>query len=190
MGTAGTMRLSVVVVTYNSAHCIGECVEALARVLPDCEVIVVDNMSADATLATASATDVRVRVVQMGCNAGFGRACNEGVRRAAHDHVLLMNPDVLVLHAEREELELAFAQRSMGLLAAELIGQHGPGPARAQLFSNKPWRSELLYMAIGPFEPRELSARRRIAPVQAPAWACAAALLIRRSEFLSLGGFN
>jgi N-acetylglucosaminyl-diphospho-decaprenol L-rhamnosyltransferase len=184
------VRLSVVIVTYNSAHCIAESVQALARALPNCEVIVVDNMSADATLATATATDARVRVVEMGCNAGFGRACNEGVRRAAHEHVLLMNPDVVVHHAARNELEVAFAQQSFGLMAGELIRTHTRGSPQAQLFARRSWLTELLHMAVGPFEPRELSGRSRIARVQVPAWACAALLLVRRSEFLALGGFD
>jgi N-acetylglucosaminyl-diphospho-decaprenol L-rhamnosyltransferase len=184
------MRLSVVIVTYNSAHCIGECVRALTRVLPNCEVIVVDNMSADATVSTTTATDARVRVVQMGGNAGFGRACNAGVRCASHDHVLLMNPDVVLLHAERDELELAFAQENLGLMAGELIGPHARAPAQARLFRYRSWISELLYTALGPFEPRELSQHHRFPRVHAPAWACAAVLLIRRSEFLALGGFD
>jgi GT2 family glycosyltransferase len=158
-----TMTLSVVIVTYNSGHCIAECLRALARVLPNCEVIVVDNLSVDSTVTTSTATDARVRVVQMGCNAGFGRACNAGVRQAAHDHVLLMNPDVVVVHAERDELDVAFAEPSFGLVAPEMIGPHTRGSAQAQLFAGKSWLSELLHMSLDPFEPRELSARRRIA---------------------------
>ncbi len=184
------MTLSVVIVTYNSAHCIVECMQALARVLPNSELIVVDNMSVDATLATVTATDARARVVQMGCNAGFGRACNEGVRRAAHNHVLLINPDVVVLHAARNELEVAFAKRSLGLMAAELIGPHTRGSAQAHLFACRSWLTELLHMAFDPFEPRELAGRRRIARVRGPAWASGALLLVRRSEFLALGGFD
>src|SRR5437660_536368 len=105
------MTLSVVIVTYNSTHCVAECVQALARVLPTCEVIVVDNLSVDTTVATATATDPRVRIVQMGYDAGFGRAANQGVRRATHDHVLLVNPDVVVHEAARDELEAAFTEK-------------------------------------------------------------------------------
>jgi GT2 family glycosyltransferase len=184
------MRLSVVIVTYNSAHCIADCVRAAKRVLCGCEIIVVDNLSVDATIATTTATDARVRVVQMGDNAGFGRACNAGVRCASHEHVLLMNPDVVLLHVARRELELAFAEETLGMIAGELVGPHNGGAARPALFPYRSWMSELFSTALGPFEPRELSAHHHVTCVDVPAWACAAALLIRRSEFLALGGFD
>lgn len=183
------MKLSVVIVTYNSAKCIAECVRAIRRVFPDCEVIVVDNMSVDLTLAIATATDPLVGVLQMGRNAGFGRACNEGVQRARHDHVLLMNPDVVLGAATHTELEAAFAKGSFGLMAPELI-EAPRGPAQAQLFGSRSWLGELLHMAFGPFEPRELSRRRRTGRTGAPVWASGALLLVRRSEFLRLGGFD
>src|SRR5438477_8099393 len=183
------MKLSVVIVSHDSAHCIAECRRAVRRVLHDCEVIVVDNRSVDATVTTTTTIDPRTRIVQMDDNVGFARACNAGVRVASHDHVLLMNPDVVLLHVSRRDLELALSQRRLGLLAGELIGTRASA-ARAHLFPNRSWMSELLYTALGPFEPRELSARHRVSRVDVPAWACAAAVLIRRSEFLPLGGFD
>ena len=183
------MRLSVVIVSHNSAHCIADCLRAVSQVLHDCEVIVVDNRSVDATVATTTRVDPRIRVVQMGANVGFARACNAGVRAASHDHVLLMNPDVALLRAERADLELAFSQETLGMLAVELIGTH-TGVAQPQLFPDRSWIGELLYTALGPFEPRELSVHHRPSRFGAPAWASAAAVLIRRSEFLALGGFE
>ena len=184
------MSLSVVIVTFNSAHCIAECVNGVARVLPDCELIVVDNMSSDATLDIASATDARPMALQMGCNAGFGRACNTGVRRATREHVLLVNPDVVLVDAVHDELEAAFAKATLGLMAAELVAHDTRSVTGAPLFPYTSWSRELVNAAIGPFEPHELSSRRRAAPVGAPAWASAAVLLLRRSEFVSLGGFD
>ena len=184
------MRLSVVIVTYNSAGCIAECLEALKRALPNSEMIVVDNMSRDATLATATATDARVRVVRMSYNAGFGRACNEGVRIAEHDHVLLVNPDVVLVDATTDALESALAAPRLGLMAPELVVPHARGHTQAQLVARRSWLGELLRAAFGPFEPRELAGRARIARGREPAWAHAALLVVRRSEFLEVGGFD
>ena len=63
--------------------------------------LVLADVRVDATVATTTRVDPQIRVVQMGDNVGFARACNAGVRAASHDHVLLMNPDVALLHAER-----------------------------------------------------------------------------------------
>ena len=177
------------IVTHNSGHCIAACVRAVRRVLSTCEVIVVDNMSTDETVATARSTDAGIRVVQMGCNAGFGRACNRGVQLAAHDHVLLLNPDVEVLYASRSDLERVFSDQTFGLVAPELIGPRSRDVPRPQLFAQRSWLREVARMALDPYKPREL-AGRRMERVEAAAWACAALLLVRRGEFLALGGFD
>ena len=78
------MGVSVVVVTHNSEHCIQACLAAAQRVLGGCELIVVDNLSEDATLERVTAIAPGARIVEMGCNAGFGRGCNAG---SSHRHL-------------------------------------------------------------------------------------------------------
>lgn len=73
--------------------------DALASFLPateiDLEVIVVDNASGNGRLETLLAHYPLVRFIQMGYNAGFSRANNEGIRQSSGDIVLLLNPDTL-----------------------------------------------------------------------------------------------
>src|SRR5262249_54662946 len=93
---AQTLRLSVVVVAYNSAASLPALLDALgAQMAAGDEVIVVDNASHDATAALAAAHPAVGRVVQPGGNVGFAAGSNAGARAATGDAVLLLNPDVV-----------------------------------------------------------------------------------------------
>jgi len=90
-------RLAVIIVTYNSAREIRDCLGALpaaARVTPY-EAVVVDNASADGTAAIVRAARPDVRVIEAGGNLGFARANNVGIGATASDLVLLLNPDTV-----------------------------------------------------------------------------------------------
>jgi GT2 family glycosyltransferase len=88
--------LSVVIVTFNDASVVGDCLEALEPELrPGDEVIVVDNGSSDASADLAEARP-GVRVMRLGRNAGYMAACNAGAARARGSLLVLLNPDTLV----------------------------------------------------------------------------------------------
>ena len=184
------MRLSVVVVTHNSEHCIQACLAEAQRVLGRCELIVVDNLSEDATLERAIAIAPDAHIVEMGRNAGFGRACNAGARAATYEHVILMNPDVVLRQVDRALLEKLMSDDQFGLIAPGLAFDHNEGAAQPQMFARVSWLSELTAMALGPLRPRELARRARPATHGDASWACGALVIIRRREFLDVGGFD
>jgi glycosyltransferase involved in cell wall biosynthesis len=186
---AVTLPLSVVIVTYNSAHCIAECIQAVRRVLGDCELIVVDNRSQDGTVMFARDADPLGRVIPMGRNAGYGTAVNSGVSAATNDHVMVMNPDVILERADREGLMSSMERESLGLMALALRAD-GEQAAHPHVYERGSWSGELATMALGPFRPHGL--RRRFSPARphAVAWAAGALFLVRREEFQRLGGFN
>lgn len=90
---------SVVIPTWNGR-------EHLARTLPSVvaalagnqrnEVLVIDNASNDGTAEFLADAFPSVRVVELGTNLGFGRACNAGFSLARHDIVVLLNNDMRV----------------------------------------------------------------------------------------------
>ncbi len=91
-------RVAVVIVTFNSADVLADCLRSL-RSQGVCltDVVVADNASKDGCLALAeSVTDLPVRTVQMGRNAGFAAAINAGIGvldTRKLDAVFVMNPD-------------------------------------------------------------------------------------------------
>jgi GT2 family glycosyltransferase len=88
--------LSIIIVNFKSEQLI---MDALASFLPtaeiDLEVIIVDNASGNSGLDALFAPYPSVRFIQMGYNAGFARANNEGIRQSSGDTILLLNPDTL-----------------------------------------------------------------------------------------------
>ena len=90
-GAIVTPRAAVVIVTYNSASCIGDCLRALEG---QGEVWVVDNASADDTCRRVRAAVPRVGLIRNRSNRGFAAAVNQGIQASRAPLVLLMNPDV------------------------------------------------------------------------------------------------
>ncbi|MGX7824055.1 glycosyltransferase [Actinokineospora sp. 24-640] len=88
--------VAVVVVTYNSAEVITECLAALPAALDgvDGRVIVVDNASSDATTELAAAADPAAKIVHRPGNDGFGAGVNAGIAHAQGCDVLVLNADV------------------------------------------------------------------------------------------------
>ncbi len=172
--------ISVVMVTYNSEACVGACIDALAEWLPDAERLVIDNASTDGSRTVAERHGATV--VALAENIGFGRACNVGARRAKHDYVLFLNPDVTVRGVDRSALVELFGAASFGLIV--------PAATSTFMFSERRWAQEMLSLTLGALRPRELPRSSPARGDGSAVWASGAVLLVRVSEFLELGGFD
>ncbi len=123
-------RLSVVVVTWNSAADIELCLTRLETcTTTPFEVIVVDNASGDATreVVSAFAAERRPdtwRLIANDANTGYTRAANQGFRAARGDLVVFLNPDTAVSRGWDGELERALAP---GVGAVGPISNHAAG---------------------------------------------------------------
>lgn len=86
-------RISVHIVTYQSASTIETCLEALLRQQDaDFAVCVIDNASRDDTVARVRRFDVPLRVNTH--NSGYAAAHNQAIDQTSSDYVLTLNPDV------------------------------------------------------------------------------------------------
>lgn len=83
-------RVTAVIVAYESAAVIGDCLATLANIA---SIIVVDNASTDTTLEAVEAARPDAAIVTINENIGFGPAANEGLNRVATEFALLINPD-------------------------------------------------------------------------------------------------
>lgn len=92
-----TPLVSLIVVTYNSAQLLPACLDALlATEYAPCELLVVDNASADGTPELVAARYPQARLLANQANLGFGRACNTGAAAARGELLVFLNPDVIV----------------------------------------------------------------------------------------------
>lgn len=94
--------LSVVIVTWNSEHEIGECLNSIIDNTKDLnyEIVIVDNNSSDNTLDVAGKIAEkkfhRIKIIINGENAGFTKACNQGIFSSSGKSILLLNPDTKI----------------------------------------------------------------------------------------------
>lgn len=183
------MRLSVVVVTFNSAACVGAAVDSVARALPQAEIVAVDNASEDDTIAVLSSRPA-VRVLSSPQNVGFGRACNQGAEAAGGTHLLFLNPDVVVTEADEGRLRPLGERKPFGLIAPVLT-RTDRGRERVEggkLESH--WLWDYLSATWLTLWPRELPLPTGARTNGRVDWVSAALLLADAGEFRRLGGFD
>lgn len=94
------VKLSVVIVNYNVCYFLEQTLlsvrQAAAALGEPVEVFVVDNNSADASVAMVRARFPEVILLENKDNPGFSRANNQALRLATGQYQLLLNPDTLV----------------------------------------------------------------------------------------------
>src|SRR5690242_13806787 len=85
--------ISVVIPTFNRARCVANAVDSvLVQTFKDCEVIVVDDGSTDATAEVLKGYGNRVRVIQQS-NRGVSAARNAGIRSARGEWIAFLDSD-------------------------------------------------------------------------------------------------
>ena len=102
-------KVSVQIVTWNSARYIGDCLDALQRqTMTDFSVVVIDNGSRDGTVELVRSGYPTAAVLENFKNVGFARGNNQGIKMAKGEYVLVLNPDVIVTPTFLERI-VAFA---------------------------------------------------------------------------------
>ena len=143
-------RSSIVIVTYNQLVYTKACLATLLAntpVVPEYELIVVDNGSSDGTVEyLENLQEPRVRVVRNSCNRGFAAAVNQGVTQARGEVVVLLNNDTLVASGWLDGLIRHLAEPTVGLVGPVT----NSAPNESQI--------EIPYETYGGFE--EFAARR------------------------------
>jgi GT2 family glycosyltransferase len=115
--------VTIIVVTYNSAHCLAA-LHPLLQHGP--HIIVSDNASGDGTAAQAQALWPQATVLAHERNLGFGAANNRALAQVQTPFALLLNPDCEMSVAQLQQLLAAADQfPEAAMLAPQLVDAHG-----------------------------------------------------------------
>lgn len=175
--------VTVIIVNFNGGDMICQCLDALARQsFRDFSTVVVDNHSADGSVAAIRAQHPQVEILALSTNVGFAGGVNHALRTGAQGPlVALLNPDAfpaedwlknLVAAATKHAEVAAFGSR----MYSDEAQQHLDGVGDAYHVSGLPWRQ-----GHGCANTAQHDAQREIfAP-------CAAAALYRRSALDAVG---
>jgi O-antigen biosynthesis protein len=179
-------NVSVVVLNYNRAQTTIECLQALGRATTPLlrEIIVVDNGSRQEELDVLRAVvEHPARLVEVGCNRYFGEGNNIGAEQATGDYLVFLNNDAFVEPGWLDEMAWAMAtDPEVAAVGAMLLYPDGrvqevgglvlPTGNAAQIGKGAVWGPEH-YTEIYPVD-----------------YCSASCLLLRRNDFLSVGGFS
>lgn len=158
--------VGVVVVTWNSARFIMNCLASIPR-SPGVQVIVVDNHSSDSTVKLVNAEFPGVLLIRNSRNTGYAHANNQGLSELGFRHegtgdrvqglgkdsaprpptpaprlVLLLNPDTVLPSGGLERMvEYLDAHPEAGALAPRLVDSDGNPQASVRRFPT--WRNML-----------------------------------------------
>ena len=101
-------NITIVIVTYNSAKWIANCLQSVFRTeYKNFNVIVVDNASGDESATIITKEFPQAKLIQLKDNVGFSGGNNIGIQQALEDGsdaVVLLNPDTQVKENWLDEL--------------------------------------------------------------------------------------
>lgn len=155
------MNLSIIIVTFNSNIYIKECLESVFKNLTESknhEIIIIDNNSSDSTVETVNVMKNNfTRIILNSSNVGYAKSVNQGVRQAAFENILLLNPDTVIYSNSISCLLAALSLDNIGVVGPKLINRNGS----FQLSSRRHFPTFLI-LAIHIFKLNKLFPKSRL----------------------------
>jgi GT2 family glycosyltransferase len=97
MVSAASDKVSVLIITFNSAATLAACLESVrSQDYKPLEIIIVDNSSTDGTRELLRSAPANADVILNPRNVGFAAAQNQGIRKSHGGWLLSLNPDVVL----------------------------------------------------------------------------------------------
>jgi N-acetylglucosaminyl-diphospho-decaprenol L-rhamnosyltransferase len=164
-------RVTVVMATFHSSHCVAELGACLAG-FP--QVVVVDNASTDDTVVQLKQHLPQATVLVNQQNMGFGAANNRAIAAAQTEFVLLLNPDCVITAEAVESL-------------VDAIGRYPRVAAVGPQLLDRKGQLDLSYCMRAGGWPTKGPAAEGDLSVGFLSGAC---MLIRRDAMQQIGGFD
>jgi GT2 family glycosyltransferase/lipopolysaccharide/colanic/teichoic acid biosynthesis glycosyltransferase len=189
------VTVSIVIVTYNSSRVIGACLDSLAA---DCaaglaEVIVVDNASADDSVAVVRRDYPWAALIAGRENLGYSKGVNLGIQHARGRFLLILNPDTVVRRGTLRRL-IDFAEKTpdAGVIGPRLVFHDGTVQLSCRRFYT--FRVLLLRRTpLGRIFPRARALREHLMldfdhdATREVDWVLGAAMFVRREAVDNVG---
>jgi GT2 family glycosyltransferase len=183
------MKISVVIVTYNSEPFIAKCIASVDRAVQGIphEILVVDNNSSDRTRQIIEHFPNSHRLLKNGKNLGFSKGINRALRESSGQFVLVMNPDVFICSPSLQPMVDFMANHpNIGVMGCKMLNldnslQYSKG-SFATLFS-------ILHRGILPRPMRKYDfwGYDKMGPCD---WVTGAFMLIKRDLIEKVGYFD
>jgi GT2 family glycosyltransferase/glycosyltransferase involved in cell wall biosynthesis len=176
--------VSIIIPTYGQVDFTLRCLAAIARNRPVCsiEILVIDDASPDPEVEILAAIP-GIRLIRQTTNLGYLHSTNAAAAVARGKFLLLLNNDTQVQPGWLDPmLALFHAAPAVGAVGSKLIYPDG----RLQEAGGIIWADGSGWN-VGRFDPPDLPVHDYVREVD---YCSAACLLVRRSVFLDIGGFD
>lgn len=130
-GAAPSLRLSVVVVSWNVCKLLRKCLQTLDVEIASVpglttEVFVIDNASADGSAQMVAAEFPQFKLIANDSNRGFAIANNQAMKISRGEYVLLLNPDTEIISGALGRLMQFLDQNAAAaIVAPQLLNSDG-----------------------------------------------------------------
>ncbi|MCM8757778.1 MAG: glycosyltransferase, partial [Candidatus Omnitrophica bacterium] len=182
------LKISFVIPNFNGAHLIDKCLDSIytTKYIQDKEneVIVIDDGSTDNSVELIKNKFPEVKIIQNKKNMKFGFTCNQGVKNAKNELIVLINNDIIVTENFLEPIIEHFKDENVFAVTPKLYA----------------WDRETFVwgMHMGRFEKgyvrfwneAETKNGEKIYEPSPCLFAIGGAMIFRKSDFLWLGGFD
>lgn len=191
------MSVSAIIVSYRTGAVLGRSLGALCRARDVDQVVLVDNgndVAGEEIIDSARAQfDGRVLVLRGHGNVGFGVGCNRGAAAAGGDHLLFVNPDVVLSEGAAASLVQAlYGAARPAVIGGDLRTMDGRPDRGSRRDRVTLWNAMASFAGLTRLGWRDLHRHNDPLP-QGPTRVGAvsgALMLMRREDFEAVGGFD
>lgn len=195
------MKLSIIIVSFNTKDVLDDCIVSIknSNTKNSYEIIVVDNASQDGSVEMLETKHPDVRLIKNKENRLFAIPNNQGAEIATGKYLLLLNSDTLVYDDNLDKLIGYMDELDKHVICVGPKILNGDKTLQSQGFYGfSLWSSFCFWFKLSKLCPSFLG--RKILPpatyswnTNVPhevGWVSGCAMLIRRKEYMELGGLN
>lgn len=192
------MDVSVIVVNYKTADLISNLIKSIKEKTDflEYEIIVVDNSNSDKEQESLnSLLNDGVQVLKPFKNLGFGGANNYGASFSSGKYLFFLNPDTLLVNNAIFELFNFLESNNNAGIAGSNLFTSSMGPNHSFFLKEKNIRNEknecnILHSVLRAINHKRNDFNYSSEPLRIYGYVCGASLMIRKSDFQELGGFD
>lgn len=115
--------ISIIIPTLNKEKCLIKCIDSIKRNSNKrkIEIVVVDDFSKDRRYEKLKNKHPDVRLIIHKKNLGFGRSCNDGIKIAKGEYIIILNDDTVVTKNWLEGLIKPLSNKLIGITTGKIL---------------------------------------------------------------------
>jgi len=185
-----TLKCSIIIPNYNGEKLLQEnlpfVIEESNNFSGECEIIVVDDASADNSVKVLKENFPAVKLVRHDVNKGFAEGVHSGVAAASHELIFLLNSDVHLIPGCLNKLETFFERQDTFAVNPLILNQDHE-------VNQSSWtRSQFSHgrLKLIPWDISALAQMKQKKEGKLTLYCSGGSVMMRKAMFEKLGGFN